>query len=59
MMRWIFKIILFPISLALSILSAFLTFLLSVGTAILYLLMLMYVFVAIESFLCYTIQEQQ
>ncbi len=39
-MRWIIKIILFPISLLLSILTAFLTFLLSVGTAILYLLML-------------------
>mgnify|MGYP000919219908 CR=1 FL=1 len=47
-MRWIIKIILFPISLLLSI--AFLTFLLSVGTAILYLLMLMCVFVAIGSF---------
>ena len=49
-MRWIIKIILFPISLLLSILTAFLTFLLSVGTAILYLLMLMCVFVAIGSF---------
>lgn len=35
-------------SLSLSILTAFLTFLLSIGTAILYLLMLMCVFVAIE-----------
>ena len=50
MVRWIIKIILFPISLLLSILTAFLTFLLSVGTAILYLLMLMCVFVAIVSF---------
>ena len=50
MIRWIIKIILFPISLLLSILTAFLTFLLSVGTAILYLLMLMCVFVAIGSF---------
>ena len=50
MIRWIIKIILFPISLSLSILTAFLTFLLSVGTAILYLLMLMCVFVAIGSF---------
>ena len=49
-MRWIIKIILFPISLSLSILTAFLTFLLSVGTAILYLLMLMCVFAAIGSF---------
>ena len=49
-MRWIIKIILFPISLLLSILTAFLTFLLSVGTAILYLLMLMCVFVAMGSF---------
>ena len=40
-MRWIIKIILFPISLALSILTAFLTFLLAIGTTILYLLMLM------------------
>jgi len=50
MVRWIIKIILFPISLSLSILTAFLTFLLSVGTAILYLLMLMCVFAAIGSF---------
>ena len=50
MVRWIIKIILFPISLLLSILTAFLTFLLSVGTAILYLLMLICVFVAIGSF---------
>ena len=49
-MTWIIKIILFPISLSLSILTAFLTFLLSIGTAILYLLMLMCVFVAIGSF---------
>ena len=45
MMRWIIKIILFPISLALSILTAFLTFLLAIGTTILYLLMLMCVVV--------------
>ena len=50
MMRWILKIILFPIRLLLSILTAFLTFLLSIGTALLYLLMLMCVFVAIGSF---------
>ena len=49
-MRWIIKIILFPISLLLSILTAFLTFLLSIGSAIPYLMMLMCVFVAIGSF---------
>ena len=48
-MRWIIKIILFPISLLLSILTAFLTFLLSIGTAILYLLMLMCVVVGVVS----------
>lgn len=50
MIRWIIKIILFQISVALSILTAFLTFLLSIGTAILYLLMLMCVFTVIGSF---------
>ena len=39
-MRWILKIFLFPISLLLSILTTFLTFLLAIGTTILYLLML-------------------
>ena len=48
-MRWIVKIILFPISLVLSILTAFLTFLLAIGTTILYLLMLMCVFVGVVS----------
>ena len=48
-MRWILKIILFPISLTLSILTAFLTFLLAIGTTILYLLMLMCVVVVIVS----------
>lgn len=48
-MRWILKIILFPISLVLSILTAFLTFLLAIGTTILYLLMLMCVVVGIVS----------
>ena len=48
-MRWIIKIILFPISLVLSILTAFLTFLLAVGTTILYLLMLMCVVVGVVS----------
>ena len=40
MIRWIVKIILFPISLLLSILTAFLTFILGIGTTILYFLML-------------------
>ena len=48
-MRWVLKIILSPISLALSILTAFLTFLLAVGTTILYLLMLMCVVVGVVS----------
>lgn len=48
-MRWIIKIILSPISLALSILTAFLTFLLAIGTTILYLLMLMCVVVGVVS----------
>ena len=48
-MRWILKIILFPIRLLLSILTAFLTFLLAVGTTILYLLMLMCVVVGVVS----------
>ncbi|HEN4529747.1 TPA: hypothetical protein U5Z72_001784 [Streptococcus agalactiae] len=50
-MRWIIKIILFPISLVLSILTAFLTFLLGMGTALLYLLMMFCIFGAIASFL--------
>lgn len=50
-MRWIIKIILFPIRLALSILTAFLTFLLGIGTALLYLLMMFCIFGAIASFL--------
>ena len=48
-MRWILKIILFPISLVLSIFTAFLTFLLAIGTTILYLLMLMCVVVGVVS----------
>lgn len=48
-MRWIVKIILFPINLVLSILTAFLTFLLAIGTTILYLLMLMCVVVGVVS----------
>lgn len=50
-MRWITKIILFPISLVLSILTAFLTFLLGIGTTILYFLMLMCIVAAIGSFI--------
>jgi hypothetical protein len=51
MMRWIIKIILFPISLLLSILTAFLTFILGIGTTILYFLMLMCIVAAICSFM--------
>ena len=51
MMRWILKIILFPISLLFSILTAFLTFLLGIGTALLYLLMIFCIFGTIASFL--------
>lgn len=50
-MRWIIKIILFPISLVLSILTAFLTFILGIGTTILYFLMLMCIVAAIGSFM--------
>lgn len=50
-MRWIIKIVLFPISLLLSILTAFLTFLLGIGTTILYFLMLMCIVAAIGSFM--------
>jgi hypothetical protein len=51
MMRWIIKIILFPISLLLSILTAFLTFILGIGTTILYFLMLMCIVATIGSFM--------
>ncbi|HES4924625.1 TPA: hypothetical protein VOR62_001915 [Streptococcus pyogenes] len=50
-MRWIIKIIFFPISFLLSILTVFLTFLLGIGTALLYLLMMFCIFGAIASFL--------
>ena len=50
-MRWILNIILFPISLLLSILTAVLSFLLGIGTVILYLLMMFCIFGAIASFL--------
>ena len=48
-MRWIIKIILFPVSLVLSILTAFLIFLLAIGITILYLLMLICVVVGVVS----------
>lgn len=51
MIRWIIKIILFPFSLLLSVLTAFLTFLLGIGTTILYFLMLMCIVAAIGSFM--------
>ncbi|HEP3982472.1 TPA: hypothetical protein VCQ22_000271 [Streptococcus pyogenes] len=50
-MRWIIKIIFFPISFLLSILTTFLTFLLGIGTALLYLLMMFCIFGAIAAFL--------
>ena len=49
-MRILFKLVLFPISLLLSVSTAFLTFLLSIGTAILYLMMILCIFVAIGSY---------
>ena len=51
MLRWIIKILLFPISLLLSILIAFMTFLLSIGTVLLYFLMILCVVGAIASFI--------
>ena len=50
-MKWIIKILLFPISLLLSILTAFLTFLLGIGTTFLYFLMLMCIVAVIGSFM--------
>ena len=49
-MRFILKVILFPISLILSILTAFLTFLLGIGTALLYIVMIFCIFRALASF---------
>lgn len=49
-MRWIF-IILFPISLVLSILIAFLTFLLGIGTALLHIVMVFCIFGVLASFI--------
>ena len=51
MLRWIIKILLFPISLLLSILIAFLTFLLSIGTVLLYFFRILCVVGAIASFI--------
>ena len=52
MIRWVLKIILFPISLTLSILTAFLTFCFGIGTTIiLYFLMSMCTVAAIGSFM--------
>ena len=48
-MRWISKIILFPISLVLSILTAFLTFLLGIGTELVYIVMMFCIFGALAS----------
>ena len=50
-MRWMVKIVLFPISLILKILTVFLAFVLSIGTGILYLLMMFCIFGAIAAFL--------
>jgi len=51
MLRWFIKILLFSISLLLSILIAFLTFLLGIVTALLSLLMLMCIVGAFASFI--------
>ena len=50
-MRILFKLVLFPISLLLSVSTAFLTFLLSVGTVLLYFLMILCIVGAIASFI--------
>ena len=50
-MLWILKIILFPISLVLGVLTAFLKFLLGIGTALLYIIVLLCTFGAIASFI--------
>ena len=50
-MRWILKIILFPISLVLGVLTAFLKFLLGIGTALLYIVMLFCIFGVLASFI--------
>lgn len=50
-MLLILKIILFPISLVLGVLTAFLKFLLGIGTALLYIIVLFCIFGAIASFI--------
>ncbi len=50
-MRWILKIILFPISLVLSILTDFLIFLLGIGTALLYIVMMFCIFGVLAFFI--------
>lgn len=50
-MPWVLKIILFPFSLVLSILTAFLTFLIGIGTELLYIIMVFYLFWALSSFI--------
>lgn len=50
-MRWILKIVFSSIGLLLSVLAAFLTFLLSIGTSLLYLLKIFCILGAIVSFL--------
>ena len=50
-MRLMIKIVLFPISLILKIMTVFLTFILGIGTTILYFLMLMCIVAAIGSFM--------
>ena len=50
-MLWILKIILFPISLVLGVLTAFLKFLLGIGTALLYIIMLFCIFGAVAFFI--------
>ena len=50
-MLWMLKIILFPISLVLGVLTAFLKFLLGIATALLYIIVLFWIFGAIASFI--------
>ena len=49
-MLWILKIILFPISPVLGVLTAFLKFLRGIGTSLLYIIVLLCIFGAIASF---------
>ena len=50
-MRWILTTILFPISLVLGVWTAFLKFLLGIGTVLLHIIMLFCIFGAIASFI--------